>query len=457
MKELKQLMKDVVLHNIGIKVLSLIGALFVWLIIINIDDPYKTKVFQVPVETINESALQSVNKVFEITSGSIANVKVGGKRSVIDRLDSTDIRATADLSNLSSVNAVNIVPSLRKKVSSDVTLECTQVLKVALEDMATKQVKVTVVTQGEPSEGYSIGKCTAKPNMIQVTGGKSVVKRISSIKVFLNVEGVSEDFMSRLEPVAYDSNDEVVKSNTLHFSQNKIKVRAKVLEKKTIPVRVSVTGTPAAGYEYVETECLPQEIQIAGSEKKMESLSEIVIPMDISGLNDQSGGLEKTVSVPALLPEGVTVSEEYETISVKVTIEKLVERTLRIKETDVAFRNLASGYVATAGAPGDILSLTISGRASILNEIPDTAINAYVDCGGLKAGEHQVRVQLDLSDTCKITKYATIKIHITKERGGSTASSSPSPTTKPTERPQNTTSEKPSEEPIPTETPSQEE
>ena len=150
MKELKQLMKDVVLHNIGIKVLSLIGALFVWLIIINIDDPYKTKVFQVPVETINESALQSVNKVFEITSGSIANVKVGGKRSVIDRLDSTDIRATADLSNLSSVNAVNIVPSLRKKVSSDVTLECTQVLKVALEDMATKQVKVTVVTQGEP-------------------------------------------------------------------------------------------------------------------------------------------------------------------------------------------------------------------------------------------------------------------------------------------------------------------
>ena len=147
------------------------------------------------------------------------------------------------------------------------------------------------------------------------------MKRISSIKVFLNVEGVSEDFMSRLEPVAYDSNDEVVKSITLHFSQNKITVRAKVLENKTIPVRVSVTGTPAAGYEYVETECLPQEIQIAGSEKKMESLSEIVIPMDISGLNDQSGGLEKTVSVPALLPEGVTVSEEYETLSVKVTIE----------------------------------------------------------------------------------------------------------------------------------------
>ena len=62
MKELKQLMKDVVLHNIGIKVLSLIGALFVWLIIINIDDPYKTKVFQVPVETINELSLIHISE-----------------------------------------------------------------------------------------------------------------------------------------------------------------------------------------------------------------------------------------------------------------------------------------------------------------------------------------------------------------------------------------------------------
>ena len=84
MKELKQLMKDVVLHNIGIKVLSLIGALFVWLIIINIDDPYKTKVFQVPVETINESALQSRFYRYSCNSRSFESVfgKCGKYRAI---------------------------------------------------------------------------------------------------------------------------------------------------------------------------------------------------------------------------------------------------------------------------------------------------------------------------------------------------------------------------------------
>ncbi|MCH5266747.1 MAG: hypothetical protein J1E62_00270, partial [Lachnospiraceae bacterium] len=386
MKEMKTFFHNIITHNIGLKILSIIGAVFVWLIIINIDDPYKTKTFQVAVETINENALQSVNKVFEITSGEIASVKVGGRRSVIDKLDATDIRATADLANLSSVNAVAIEPSLRKKVSSEVTLECSQVLKVSLEDMATKQLKITILTEGTPADGYTIGNCTAKPNMVQVTGGRSVIKRITTVKVLLNVEGASEDFSSRLEPVAYDANDEVVRSDTLRFGETKIKVKAKVLDNKTIPVRVDIKGRPAVGYEYVGTECLPQEIEIAGTEKKMDAVTELVIPMDITGLTDTSSQLEKTVDVKSMLPDGITVAPEYETISVKVTIEALIERTIQIKASDISFRNLSDDLIAEVVNPEQLLSIIVTGRTSILRELPDTALNAYVDCNGMKEG-----------------------------------------------------------------------
>ena len=446
--ERKNFLHDVILHNFGIKILSLLGAVLVWMIIINIDDPYKTKTFQVKVETINEQALQSVNKVYEITSGDIASVKVGGKRSVIDRLDATDIRATADLANLSSVNAVAIEPSLRKKVSSPVTLECTQVLKVALEDMATKQIKVTVLTQGSPSEGYSIGGATAKPNMVQVTGGKSIIKRIETVKVTVNTEGVSEDFTSRLEPVAYDANDEVVQADTLRFSESKIKVKVKVLENKTIPVKVNVTGTPAAGYEYVETECLPQEIEIAGSEKKMESMSELTIDMDINGLTSDSSQLEKTVDVSTLLPEGITVSEEYETISVKVTIEALEERSLQVKAGDISFRNLGSGLIAEILDPEKMLTLTVSGRKSLLDALPNTALKAYVDCSGLKTGNHRVAVQMDLGDACKLSRGASIRIVISKEKDVTAKKDeSVNPTEAPTSSPVGTPTEAPTQEP----------
>lgn len=432
MKELKSFLNNILTHNIGLKILSLIGAVIVWLVIINIDDPYKTKTFQVTVETINESALQSVNKVFEITSGEIASVKVGGKRSVIDKLDATDIRATANLANLSSVNAVAIEPSLRKKVSSDVTLECTQVLKVSLEDMATKQLKITIVTEGTPADGYTIGNCTAKPNMIQVIGGVSVIKRITTVKVILNVEGASEDFTSRLEPIAYDANDEVVRSDTLHFGEEKIRVRAKVLDNKTIPVRVDVKGKPAPGYEYVGTECLPQEIEIAGTEKKMAAVSELVIPMDISGLIDTSSQLEKTVDVISMLPDGITVAPEYETISVKVTIEALTERAIQIKAADITFRNLGDNLIAEVVNPEELLSIVVTGRTSILGELPDTALNAYIDCNNIKEGIHRLSVQMDLGDACRISRSVDVEVRVTKgeknpEKFENTTSASPMP------------------------------
>ena len=65
-KEIAEFWKQIFFHNLFIKILSIIGAVLVWLLIMNIDDPYKTKGFIVQVETINEEALHSVNKVYEV-------------------------------------------------------------------------------------------------------------------------------------------------------------------------------------------------------------------------------------------------------------------------------------------------------------------------------------------------------------------------------------------------------
>ena len=74
------------------------------------------------------------------------------------------------------------------------TLECDQVLKVSLEDRASKQVKINVSTEGNPQKGYSIGECIAKPNMIEVSGGESAINQIKTVNVYLNVSNVSDDF-----------------------------------------------------------------------------------------------------------------------------------------------------------------------------------------------------------------------------------------------------------------------
>ena len=315
------------LNNAGIKIASVIIAVIVWAVIINIDDPYKTRSFNVEVETINESALNSVNKVYEIIEGSTATVKVTGKKSVIDKLGSSDIRATADLASLSAVNAVTIQPSLRKILSSDVILECGQVLRVSLEDKESRQFKVDIVANGEPEDGYTLGECTAKPNMIEVAGGESAIGQIASVKVFLNVNGATEDFAKKLVPVAYDKDGNKVESPTLSFGNSIVRVFAQILEDKEVPVKVKITGKPANGYEYVSTDCLPEKVEIAGTSRKLSRISSVVIPIDISEMTAASSKLEQDIYISDYLPDRIMPVAGFETVSIRITLEHVVKKT----------------------------------------------------------------------------------------------------------------------------------
>ena len=44
---MKEETKSIYLKNLGIKIVSVLLAMIIWMIIINIDDPYKTRTFSV--------------------------------------------------------------------------------------------------------------------------------------------------------------------------------------------------------------------------------------------------------------------------------------------------------------------------------------------------------------------------------------------------------------------------
>ncbi len=406
--------KQMLFNNLSVKLLSIAGAILVWVLIVNIDDPYRTKNFVVHVETINEDALHSVHKVFEVVEGNTATVTVGGKRSIIDNLTSDDIRATADLSELSSVNAVAIKVGLRKHTLSDVKLECNQVLKVSLDDMDTRQFKVTVDIDGTPADGYSVGECTVKPNVVEVIGGSSVIDRIATVRVALNVNGASQDFFRRLMPAAYDKRGNRINSSTLSFSDDTIRVKAKLLQNKTIPVKLDLKGEPAEGYELVDAKCVPEEIEIAGTEKALAGISELVIPIDITGFVGTSAGLDQEVQVMDYLDKNITVREEYEKVSVQITLEKLIRKKIQLQTTRIQMSNVDEKFIASIYGNVRDIELTIEGRESDLESISDTTILAYVDCTGLKSGMYSLPVKVNLNGLGKLVKGAKVRIIISR-------------------------------------------
>lgn len=57
--------------------------------------------------------------------------------------------------------------------------------------------------------------------------------------------------------------------STLSFEKKTIRVKARLLQNKTIPVKIHIKGKVANGYEYVDATCVPEEIEIAGSARKL--------------------------------------------------------------------------------------------------------------------------------------------------------------------------------------------
>ena len=86
-------------NNLGFKLLAFCIAFLIWVIVINIEDPVEKKIYKdIPVEILNEDTIQSLDQVYEVVSGNTVNITVKAKRSLLKVIRSSDLKATADLS-----------------------------------------------------------------------------------------------------------------------------------------------------------------------------------------------------------------------------------------------------------------------------------------------------------------------------------------------------------------------
>lgn len=406
-------MKEKLIKNLGMKILSLCLAAVIWIIIINIDDPViKSNKFVIPVTIINGSIVESQNLVYEVVEGANVDVIVSGKKSKVDKITSSDLKAVADLSELSKFNAVPISVSCTKYTSS---VECilgrTKTLKVELEERDTQQFSPTIKQIGAVKEGYSVGEMLAKPNIIQVTGAKSQVAKIAEIRLSVDVSNASADFTTQAVPKVYNSKGEELDSDKYKFSVSEVTVAVQILKTKSIPVNIETVGSPAYGYEFVNAEYEPKKITIAGESNDLAEVSSVTIEVVLTG---KSESFEETFDVTKDInkfPENVKITEGSQTIAVQVTIEKKLHSDLSFSINDIQVRNVPQNtdyqYVN-----GDSLTLSVRamGLEESMQDITIADLNPFIDLEGLSLGEHRILVQFEPKDAISLSLAPYISI-----------------------------------------------
>ena len=164
-------MKKKLTNNLGFKIISVILAIMLWLVVLNVSDPEKTTtIVNIPITILNESAITGQEKIYQIIAGKTATVKVTGPRTIIDSLEASSFKATADMADLSMTNAVEVkVELIKASYRSKVSIDVQTTMRIAVEDLVHMEFTAEVAEQGKLPEGYVVFGKNMDKTIVNVT------------------------------------------------------------------------------------------------------------------------------------------------------------------------------------------------------------------------------------------------------------------------------------------------
>lgn len=415
---MKEKLKQMLTHNLGLKILSVILAVFTWLIMVNVSNPLMTVTQTVPVEFINETVLSKAGLTYESVSRN--TVTVSYKIHVRDaaRITASDFYVYADLSQLYDVTgAIPVQVDLlsynaRTMVSSSTVTVSPSVVRIQTEPIQTKAFVLQVHTEGTEAEGYDIGEVRLTPAGISATGAESVIGQISSVGVEIDVDGIDTDISGDTAVYLYDANgNKLDLGDDVRLSQQHVAYQVSVLRVKDLVLDYLVSGTVAPGYRFTGVECDVRNVSVVGLRSALANLTTLSITGDVLDVTGASGDMEVEVNLEDFLPDNISiVGDQPKTVTVTLHVERLETRQYDFDLGRMELVGQNPDYEYTFADQS--VKLQIRGLREDLDTLDAGAIRVSVDLTDLEPGDHQVVLNVALEDGFDFMGPAGLRVTI---------------------------------------------
>lgn len=410
-------------NNIGLKLISVVFAVILWLIVVNIDDPVSSRKFSnIPVTVVNENILSQQGKIYEVLDSSdTISIIVKAKRSILDDLSASDFVATADMQEIDM--ELGIVPievsAQRYSNKIDEISQVTNNLKVSVENLVTKQFTIEPVFNGTPAEGYATGEVTFSPNVLKVSGAESVINTISKAVVKIDVEGMNSNLDMRLAPTLLNVNGEAISSKGIEFNYSDIQCNVEMLKTKNVKLECNVVGEPAEGYQLIRLDYSPTVIQVKGDEDALASFDTIYIDSQNIDISSANKNMAFNIDISEYIPDGVElVKSENSKVIVTAVIQELKTRTFEIPITRVEIKNLNSELSASIMGVESI-SIIVKGANKELDALTEKDLKCTIDLKGYSEGNHNVEVIIEAPDGIDVNNKINVDVAISDKKQNS--------------------------------------
>ena len=393
--------------------ISIVCAIVLWAYITTVvNPPIERTINSIPVELINIDALN--DRGFTTAEGALhtVDVTVSGPRAEVARLQTSDFRATADMTGYrKGTQSVPISVSLPQDI--ELVQNRPETIKVEVVDLIAVFKPVVLEFEDEFVANQEPGFIQIIPEEMEVSGAASLVDSVDYIRAYVRKDVLTEEPTSfRVDAYAIDK-----EGNTLHnvrLSQNSVEIRGRLCYTKVVPLIVETIGEPSEGIEVTDM-FIPSYVVIRGSTADIEEIT------TIQGLRVDLGTITTTVETPisdiVLLPPNIELAEASKELSVRIEVQGIARKEFTFTADIIELRNLApqlSGHVNT----GSVVAAVLAYR-EVLDEISTDDIRIFVDCSEIlrpvSAFEMVIEVECDVNVTSIEIVPEKVRITVIRE------------------------------------------
>lgn len=402
-----RILKAMVTHNLGLKLLSLLAALFLWSYVITAN-PNITRdktLSSIDVNVTGQSVLTSRNLALltdvSTEMGSV-RARVTVPQASFGLVNDTNVSAELDLTNVRTTGKQRVMLK-GTSVYGDVVQLWPEYVEIEVEALVQRYVPVNVTLIGTDTSSYWYAT-RANPTQLTVSGPASIVQTVSSAEITLDVSEIAEPRTSAEQFTLCNSQGAEI-TLPLTRSTSSVMVSLDVYPVKNVPIISQpedvLTGTVPTGYEIKSVSVSPNTVMIAAEQTLLDTIDSLAFnKIDIS---NRTSSFTRTINLNSLNGLKYLSTDQ---VTVSVTIEE-IETTRKFDGVPVSFINGMESM--TISSEENTVSVVVTGPYTQVESLELEDIIATVDLTGLESGEYDLPIYVTVDNhpwlVCSTTPY----------------------------------------------------
>ena len=369
-----------------LKIISLLLAFALWFVVISTNDPVDEKRFQnIKVNLLNTELLTENGQVYEVLDNTdiVRTVTFDAPSSVRREIQSSDIIAEADLTNLTVTNTVEIKLSCPKyseqvqNISGNI-----EYVKLNIERETRKTINIICNIVGSVEENYIVGDVSLDRTRLEIEGPESAIAEINRAEVEVDVTGITGTGRASGTIRLVDAEGNEVIRSSVSKNLESVAITVEMWNTKEIPVVYNYFGTLAENYQVTGMETTLDVVKVAGSTEQLNSMTQLTVdPQDIN-VTGETKDYEVKLDLEKYLPKGISFADENfdSSATVKVLIEPLIEKKVPLKAENIQIVNVPEGVTCEI-VSANSTPLVAKGREAYVALLQSSTLPGVVDVG----------------------------------------------------------------------------